>query len=202
MAEIIQQINAGIMETSDEKSIPWRVTATGQFVIGRCSDVLPDYQSVIEDVTDKPHPETPAGIDSRFVYNHDIGFVVQGAFEISSSELTEPLVYTAGELMTMWRFPQSHIMKSLAPINSYVCITPRDISENVIWNRSSIHVSAGIENTFVTNSSTEQYLFVAKGTIEDSDGNDFTTNGIYKVNPDTTYTFTSFMNGYMIYIWR
>jgi hypothetical protein len=195
-------LDVGYIQTPDTPNlIQWKITLAGPFVIGRCSEVLPNYYSDVPDVSDKNLPPSPDGVGNEFVYNPDIGFVVQGAFEVSSSELVEPFVAAAGELMTMWRYQGAHVIKALAPLNSYVCITPRE-NINQIWNRSLVHVSAGIDSEITSNESVDQYLFVAKGTCTDQNGTEYNTNGLHKLDPNTTYTFNSFMSTYLIHIWK
>lgn len=203
MAEEVQGLNMGSLPVPEDSVnlIQWKVTLAGPFIIGRCSEVLPNYFSNIDDVSEKGLPPSPDGVGDEFVYNPDIGFVVQGAFEISSSELVEPFVVTAGELMTMWRYKGAHVIKALAPLNGYVCITPRE-NVNDIWNRSMVHLSAGIDSQLAANESLDQYVFVAKGVCTDQNGNEYSTNGLYKLDANTTYTFSSFMSTYLIHIWK
>lgn len=184
--------------TVNNKVIQWKVTLVGPFVVGRCSEVLPGYTSIVEDVTDKNLPPVPEGIGDEFVYNPSIGFVVQGAFEITGPSLAEPVVQTAGELLTMWRYKDEQMLTAIAPFNSYVCLTPRDPYDGVIWNRSTLQISPGISTTFTPPNSEEMYLFVAKGEIFDQYGNEMTTNGLYAVESGKEYVFTSYMNSYLI----
>lgn len=205
MTEEVQGLDIGYIQTPETPNlIQWKVTLAGPFVIGRCSEVHPNYYSDIPDVSERNLPVFTDGVgnqNAEFVYNLDIGFVVQGAFEISSPQLAEPFVSTAGELMSMWRYTGAHVMKSLAPLNGYVCITPR---ENVqeIWNRAVVHISAGVDSQLESTASLDQYVFVARGACTDQNGNEYTTNGLYKIDPTTTYTFSSFMNTYLIHIWK
>lgn len=198
-------LDVGYIQTPDTPNlIQWKITLAGPFVIGRCSEVHTNYFSDIPDVSDKnlpPFTEGSGHAGAEFVYNPDIGFVVQGAFEISAAELEEPFVSTAGELMSMWRYKCAHIMKALAPLNSYVCITPRENPQE-IWNRAVVHVSVGIDSSLESNASLDQYVFVAKGACNDQNGNEYTTNGLYKLDPNTTYTFNSFISTYLIHIWK
>jgi hypothetical protein len=202
MTEEVQGLDVGYIQTPDTPNlIQWKITLAGPFVIGRCSEVLANYYSDIPDVSSENLPPSPDGVGNEFVYNPDIGFVIQGAFEVSSEELVEPFVATAGELMSMWRYQGAHVIKALAPLNSYVCITPRE-NKNQIWNRSLVHVSAGVDSQLTSNESVDQYVFVAKGVCTDQNGIEYSTNGLYKLDPTTTYTFSSFMSTYLIHIWK
>ena len=185
---------------SETKEIQWKVSKVGQFIVGRCSEVLPGYSAPIEDVSDSNLPSGPEGVGADFVYNRNISFVIQGAFELTGESLPEPVVLTVGELLTKWRYPTAHTLTALAPINSYVCLAPFYPDDHSIWERSLIHISAGVDTTFTAPDASEMYFFVAKGDVVDQYGNEMTTNGLYVVDPGKEYKLSSYMNSYIIFL--